>query len=300
MNQGELIQKLDTFFAVQKYDEREHWQRRIPPAALSAYEQLARAEFFQGTWNGLMLDSAAQVDRVYLIVFPGQAVLDTILALELERGAPGALIFAHHPSDFEESGRGFIGISEAQLQDLREHNISYYCCHAPLDNHAELNTATALAKALRLREVQPIHSADEKLDGVHGYVRDVNFGQMAERLAEATELPYIRYSQIRFNAQPVAHVAVLPGGGDQPERLERARALKCDTVVTGQWWPSGQYAYAEQQRAALQKLIPQLPMNLLGASHSASEMVVFRDALPGWFRGLGVEARFIRQPEPWR
>ena len=135
---------------------------------------------------------------------------------------------------------------------------------------------------------------------MHGYVRDVNFGQMAERLAEVTELPYIRYSQIRFNAQPVEHVAVMPGGGDRPARLERARALECDTFITGQWWPSGTSEYAAEQRAALRPLIPQLPMNLLGASHYASEMVVLRDLLPGWFRGAGVEARFVRQPEPWR
>ncbi len=300
MNQGELVQKLDDFFAVQQYDESAYWQSVIPSAAKSVYESLARAEFFQGTWNGLMLESSAEVDRVYLIVFPGQAVLDTILALELERGAPGALIFSHHPTDFEESGRGFIGISEAQLEDLREHNISLYCCHAPLDNHPEINTAAALAKALKLRDMQPITTPEGQNDGVHGYARDVNFGQMAERLAEATELPYIRYSQIRFNAQPVEHVAVLPGGGDQPARLESAHALGCDTVITGQWWPGGQYEYAEQQRAALRALIPQLPMNLLGASHYASEMVVLRDMLPAWFRGVGVEARFIRQPEPWR
>ena len=300
MNQGELVQKLDAFFAVQQYDERERWQRLIPSGALSAYAHLAREAFVEGTWNGLMLDSTAEVDRVYLIVFPAQAVLDTILALELERGAPGALIFAHHPTDFEENGRGFIGISEAQLEDLREHNISYYCCHAPLDHHPEINTAAALAKALKLRDVQPLTTPEGQNDGVHGYARDVNFGQMAERLAEATELPYIRYSQIRFNAQPVEHVAVFPGGGDRPARLERAHALGCDTYITGQWWPTGHHEYAEHQRAALRELIPQLPMNLLGASHYASEMVVLRDLLPAWFRGAGVEARFIRQPEPWR
>ncbi len=300
MNQGELVQKLDTFFAVQQYDEREWWQRVIPSGAMAVYEHLARPEFLEGSWNGLMLDFTAEVDRVYLIVFPGQAVLDTILALELERGAPGALIFAHHPSDFEESGRGFVGVSEAQLEDLREHNISYYCCHAPLDHHAEVNTAAALAKALKLREPQPITTPDGQTDGVHGYVRDVNFGQMAERLAEVTELPYIRYSQIRFNAQPVEHVAVIPGGGDQPARLERVRALGCDTYITGQWWPSRTSEHAAEQRAALRELVPQLPMNLLGASHYASEMVVLRDLLPAWFRSAGVEARFIRQPEPWR
>ncbi len=299
MNQGELVRKLDEFFAVSPDDEREKWQRLIPAQALAVYEHFALPEFFQGTWNGLMLDFAEEVERVYLIVFPDQAVLDTILALELERSTEGALIFAHHPSDFEESGRGFTGINEAQVEDLREHHISYYCCHAPLDQHPEINTAVALAKALKLRDTQPITTPDGQTDGVHGYAREVNFGQMAERLAEATELPYIRYNQIRFDALPVEHVAVIPGG-DPTTRLERARALGCDTYITGHWWPIGQYESAAQQREALRAFVPQMPMNLLGASRYASEMVVLRDLLPGWFRSAGVEARLVRQPDPWR
>ena len=41
-------------------------------------------------------------------------------------------------------------------------------------------------------------------------------------------------------------------------------------------------------------------MNLLGTSHYASEMVVMRDQMPGWFRNAGIDAKFIKQPNPWR
>ena len=61
------------------------------------------------------------------------------------------------------------------------------------------------------------------MEGVHGKVRDTNFGKFAEHLAEVTELPFIRYSQIRFNGQPVEHVAIIPGGGDDPKHLQEAR-----------------------------------------------------------------------------
>jgi putative NIF3 family GTP cyclohydrolase 1 type 2 len=300
MNQSELVYKLDEFFAVQRFHEHELWSRIVPANALAVYQRFVRTEFFQGTWNGLMLDSTSEIDRVYLIVFPGQAVLDTILALELEREAPGALIFAHHPADFEESGKGFKGISEAQLEDLREHHISYYCCHAPLDNHPEISTVLALAKALKVHEVQPITDEGGHTEGVHGHVHDMDFGKFTERIAEVTELPYIRYAQTRFNGQPVTHVAVIPGGGDKPAQLERVRDLGCDTYVTGQWWLLGNYDYAEQQRAQMRDVVPHMPMNLIGTSHYASEMVVLRDQMPGWFRNAGIEARFIKQPDPWR
>ena len=300
MKQSDLVGKLDAFFQVEAFDESAHWAEILSPGDLALYQRFARPEFVAGPWNGLMLDCTSEIDRVYLVVFPNQPVLDTILALEVERGAPGALIFAHHPADFEETGRGFFGIREAQVEDLREHHISYYCCHAPLDCHPEISTVIALAKALKLRDWATFAPHFAGYEGVHGRVSDMTFEQFAERLAELTDLPHLRYNQIRFNGQTVEHVAIVPGGGDRPEHLQAARDLGCDTYVTGHWWLQGNYDYAARQREALRSLIPTLPMNLLGTSHYASEMVVLRDQLPAWFRSAGIEARFIRQPNPWR
>lgn len=299
MNQAELVRKLDDYFAVKVFDEREQWQQKIPAADLAGYRRYAVPEFLEGSWNGLMLDNALDVDRVYLVVFPGQAVLDTILALELEREAPGALIFAHHPADFEESDRGFLGISEAQIEDLQEHDISFYSCHQPLDYHPETSTVMALAKAIKLRDSEVFVNESGHPEGAHGRVADMSFGSFAALLAEVTELPHLRYQQIRFNGQPVEHVALIPGGGCEPEQLLRARDLGCDTYLTGHWWLEGDYAYADEHRARMRELVPTLPMNLLGTSHYASEMVVMRDQMPGWFRNAGIEARFIKQPDPW-
>ena len=300
MNQSELVEKLDAFFDVRAFDESAFWAEILPAADVAAYRHFAEASFVEGSWNGLLLNATPEIDRVYLIVFPDQAVLDTILALELERGAPGALIFEHHPADFEESKRGFLAIRENQFEDLREHHISYYCCHAPLDCHPEISTVVALAKALKLRDWEPFAPHFSGMEGIHGWVPDGDFGKFAERLASVTELPYIRYNQIRFNGQPVEHVALIPGGGDDPAHLQQAQQLGCDTYVTGQWWLLGDYDYAQRHRETLRSLIPQLQMNLIGTSHYASEMVVLRDEIPTWFRNAGIEARFIKQPDPWR
>lgn len=300
MNQAELVRRLDEYFEVKRFDEREQWRAKIPPSDLPAYGLYAAPEFIEGSWNGLMLDHAIDVDRVYLVVFPGQAVLDTILALELERESLGALIFAHHPLDFAENGAGFTGMTETQFEDLREHNISFYVCHQPLDCHRETSTVLALARVLKLREVEVFNNASGVPEGAHGRVTDSGFGPFGELLAEVTDLPYLRYQQVRFNGQPVEHIALIPGGGCEPEQLLRVRDLGCDTYVTGHWWLTGDYPYAAAHRERMRALVPTLPMNLLGASHYASEMVVMRDHLPGWFRNAGIEARFVRQPDPWR
>ncbi len=300
MHQSDLVARLDAYFEIHAFDESRLWTTIIPPGDLSVYQRFASMDFVQGPWNGLMLDSGNEIDRVYMIVFPDQAVLDTILALELERGAHGALIFASHPADYEESGRGFRGIREVQLEELREHNISYYACHAPLDCHPETSTVAAMAKAIKLRDGEPFGPHYGKFEGLHGKIHETNFGDFAARMAEITDLPYIRYNQIQFNGQPVEHVALIPGGGDNRKFLEAARDLGCDTYITGLWWPMGDSEYAVQQRKLIREIVPTLPMNLLGTSHYASEMIVMRDQMPGWFRNAGIEARFIRQPNPWR
>jgi putative NIF3 family GTP cyclohydrolase 1 type 2 len=300
MNQAELAHRLDAFFNVLAFDERDFWAQYMPPNELAVYQRFAQDEFLNGPWNGLMLNSSEDIDRVYLIVFPGQDVLDTILALELERGAPGAMIFAQHPADFEESGHGYCGITDSQFEDLREHQISYYACHAPLDCNREISTVLALAKALKLRDIEPFSPHYSGMEGLHGKVHDMTFPKFAEYVSQVCDLPYIRYAQTRFNGQPVEHVAIIPGGGDNAEQLQLARDLGCDTYVTGNWWPMGTSEFAIQRRKALREVIPQMPMNLLGTSHYASEMVVMRDQMAGWFRNAGIEAKFIKQPDPWR
>ena len=300
MNQTELTQKLDAFFDIQSFDEGALWESILPARDRTIYQRYTESQFVNGGWNGLMLNSSPEIDRVYLVVFPGQEELDTILALELERSAPGAMIFAHHPADFSESQAGFSGIHEDQLDALREQRISLYCCHAPLDSHPEISTVVALIKALKLRDWEPFAPHFGKMEGVHGRVKDMRFGEFARELARVVELPHIRYDQIRFNGQPVEHIAVIPGGGNDPDHLKMARDLGCDTYVTGHWWLFGNYDYAAQQREIMRELVPTLPMNLLGTSHYASEMVVLRDEMPSWFLNAGIEARFIPQSDPWR
>ncbi len=78
------------------------------------------------------------------------------------------------------------------------------------------------------------------------------------------------------------------------------RDLGCDTYVTGSWWPRGDTEDVAVRQAALRELVPTLPMNLLGTSIYASEMVVLRDQMPAWFRNAGIDARLVRQPDPWR
>lgn len=300
MKQTELVQALDTFFNVSAYQERENWHNILTEMQRSVMKPFIVPTFWDGLFNGLMVDCTEDVNRIYLVVFPNREVLDTIIAKEVERGAPGALIFAHHPLAFEESGAGFLPIPAEQLEELNEHNISYYSCHAPLDCHAEISTGSALAKALLLDDVQRFAPYFAGYAGVYGTVSDVSFNAFAQRVAEICELSVLRYDQVLHNARPVNKVAIVAGGGGNQDFINEAMQLEADTYVTGHWHLFAPNEFSKNRRQAFAEYIPKATLNLLGTAHYSSEMVVMRDQLPSWFESrFDLEAILVRQDNPW-
>lgn len=301
IRQSELMGKLDKFFNVVAFNESDRRQL-FPPGYDSIFQRFAVPEFIQGGLNGLMLDNTTNLDRVYLAVFPSQDVLDTIIAREVERSAPGAMIFCHHLSDYHETGPGFVFISESQLEELREHKISYYTCHAPLDCHPQISTSTALANALKLQGQERFAPYYSGLAGVFGKIGQIGFGDFARKLVEVTGLPNLRYSAIRHNARPVQQVAIVTGSGGEPGFIQEAINRGCDTFVTGEWWRFGPGEWRAQHREKIHAFIASADVNLIGTSHYASEAVVMRDQLPHWFGEEipAVEPMFVPQNDPWR
>jgi putative NIF3 family GTP cyclohydrolase 1 type 2 len=301
INQAELVAKLDAFFDVKAYDERQE-RELFPPGYDSVLQRYAVPGFWEGSWNGLMLGNGATLERVYLAVFPSQNTLDTIIAREVERGAPGAMIFCHHVGDYHESGAGFVPITEAQLEELREHHISYYVCHAPLDCHPEISTSTALANALKLKDQTRFAPYRGGLAGVYGSVATPGFHDFGKRVSDATGLPSLRYYAVRHNGRPVQNVAIVTGTGGTVEYIQEAISLGCDTFVTGEWWLFGPGEWRAQRREAMREFLLTADVNLIGTSHYASEAVVMRDQMPTWIKENipAVEAIFIPQDDPWR
>lgn len=302
MKLDKLCLALDTYFNIGAFAESD-WLDLIPETKRGAFLRFLRPEFAERLWNGLMLENPTEkgeIDRVYLAVFPSQSVLDTIIVKEVERGAPGALIFTHHPLAYNEREAAFKPISTAQLEELQEHRISLYACHAPLDCHPEVSTTNALANALELQEQQRFAKYYAGLAGIHGKVPTTTFQAFAEKLAQVCELSHLRYDQCLHNGQPVHHIALIPGGGDASDLIEEAVKLGVDTYITGHWWLFGSSDFAKTRREQMANDIARFEINLLGASHYSSEMPVMRDQMPDWFRQYNLETLFIRQEDAWQ
>ena len=302
MKLEELTNKLDTYFNTHAFDESEGWDFAMDDSYKSSFKRFARDQFVEGSWNGLMLENTGkngEVDRVYLMVFPTEDIIDTIIAQEVERDAPGSMIFSHHPVGFSEKSMEFPPMSVEQLEELREHNISYYNCHAPLDCHVKTSTANALADALGLTEQKRFASYYGGYAGIHGKVSPMPFQKFAERVASACELETLRYDQVRHNGRMVEHVALIPGGGDGPDELTEAASLGADTYVTGHWWLFGDSDFAKQRRNDARPVIDSLSMNLVAGSHYSTEVIVMRDLMPDYFQDMGLETVLLRQQDPW-
>lgn len=301
ITQAELIARLDKFFDIGAFDESGDKQY-YPPGYESVLRRFVSSDFLERGWNGLAISNTTNIDRVYCIVFPSQSVLDTVIAREVERGAPGALIFSHHLFDYQESGPGRVYVPEVQLEELREHHISYYVCHAPLDCHTEVSTASALADALKLKEQTRFAPYYGGLSGVQGKVGAVSFHDFARRVAEVMGLNVLRYHNIRHNGRPVQRVGIVAGAGGKPDYIREALELGCDTFVTGEWWLYGPGEWRAQRREQMHDFLQAADVNLIGSSHYASEAVVMRDSLLAWLRETipAVDSMFVPQDDPYR
>ena len=299
--QTDLIALLDSYFETTRFDEHDLADRLTKPI-VDAIGRYAISGFINGNWNGLWLDNTKAFDRVYLVVMPTQAVIDTILAREVQRGAPGALIFGHHLLDVRDETQGQLLIPDAQMLELREHRISYYVCHGPLDAHPEIGTTTAFATALKLREGKRFSPRFGGLIGLSGEIGPIGFNELAKRSAEVTGLPALRYSGIRNNGRPIQRVAVIAGLARVID-LQSTVEIDADTLITGEWWSNPSSGTQSVRQNAVHEFLQNVrpDLNLIGTSRYASEAIVMRDALPDWFRANApsVEIQFIPQESPW-
>lgn len=295
MNAADLATQLDNHLHLDRFptDDFAILPQFCREAAIPI-EEYATASFLK-RFNGLMLDNADQIARVFTLVFPSDHVL-----AEVERRAAGepALIFTHHPMDMETSGRGLIPISTEWLRRLRQARISLYAAHAPLDCHETASTSRALARAIAVPADATFADYFGGHAGVHGRIEPTSFEEFSERVRRACGLDHL---ETKANGDRVVrHVAVVAGGAAYPPIMQEAVDAGCDTYITGDFRVRHGGPWAEEHRPQFDAFVETVPLNLIGASHYATESLVLRDDMLTLFRELGLDAEFVPQSDPWR
>ncbi len=294
VNARDLVSRLDEYLRIDAY-EGEDFSILVDFSheAGVPIEDYAAPEFLR-RFNGLMLDNSDDVRQVFTLVFPSDEVL-----AEVERlaGGEGALIFTHHPMDMETGGRGLFPIPASRLDRLRDARISLYAAHVPLDCHPATSTSRALARAVAVPAEGTFAAYHGGQAGVHGHVEPSALAEFCERVHLACGVDRVERKDA---GRPVRHVAVVAGGAAYPGLMEEALALGCDTYLTGDFRIRHGGPWAEEHRPQFDQFVDGVDLNLIGASHYATEAIVLREDIVAFFRDLGLPARFVPQADPWR
>jgi len=108
-----------------------------------------------------------------------------------------------------------------------------------------------------------------------------------------------------LNAE-VKRVAIVAGGGDEPQYLKQARDNSCDMYLSGEWYPryTPEDDEGKERVARMNEEISEFSRNsrmiLVGVSHAASEYLVMKTQMKNYFEEKGLPTTAIRQRNWWR
>lgn len=250
-------------------------------------------EKFSRNSLGLMLDNCKSYNRVFLAVFLSREILTKLFCRDIR----DAILIVHHPMEFQTSGVGFIPLSEYYFNELARRRISVISVHAPLDCHGEISTTLALLNRLKLRSIsRHIHSEFGDLIWLAETESVVPFEEFCQFVREQVNVANLRY----VKKQSYVHrLCVVAGGASCPVNLGIYQNIGCDTFLTGEYENRVKNEYGEDERRGFEAVLPNLKMNLIGASHYATEKIVFEDSFSIWMETLGNHAELIEQDDPW-
>lgn len=302
MTLDDLVQRLDEKFGLAAWGPDPAMRKWIPRtygAIQYPYDQVFEQQFCE-RFNGLMLRSSDNVQKVFCCSFPTPDVISTVI----ERADRPALIFAHHPVDMEVSGRGFLPIAPDHLEALQTNAISFYAVHAPLDGQDSCGTNSAILQELDLREIEKFVSYGQ---GYAGRIAEFETPHSLDCLATIRRSFQVPRLEIGGNApREISRVAVVAGGGDDLDIISEAADRGCDMYLSGEWY-FRQKPQDDDVRArfvatnqAIFNLANDARMLLVAVSHAASEFLVMPTQIARYLEGLGLDVECVPQEDWWR
>lgn len=302
MKLDELRRELDGLYSIDEWEPdpaMSRWFPRVYQALDYDYTRLLEPDFC-ARFNGLMLRAAETVEHVYCAAFPSPEVVGQVL--DTNKGS--ALLFLHHPIDMEVAGVGFLPIPPAILDQMKAQGISVYACHAPMDCHDEIGTSASIAQAFRVQLERSFAPYGNGSAGRVGVIAPLTLDELITRGKSVFGVDRVEAG----GAEPpsITRVAMVAGGGDDVEIMEEAETLGAQAYITGEWYtrtmPAGESdrGWVEANRAACQAYAASTHMALLGFSHAATEFLVMKEQMAGYFRRRGLQVECLEQSDWWR
>jgi putative NIF3 family GTP cyclohydrolase 1 type 2 len=221
---AELVAELDVYFRIPDVRD-DDWSKAFEQVYPEPYWREYVLPGWEGHWNGLSVKGADEVERVVTCVFPSDRIVAEL--------APGTLVFTEHPLDFADEP-GFLPLARETFETMREHGISLYNAHAPLDMHPEVSSSRLCAQGVGLRELEEYFPVCEGIPGGAAIIGESRLS--VDGLADALRSylgPEIKVHVLTRTRGDAGRVAMVAGGGAQVEILDASLERGCQTYVTG-------------------------------------------------------------------
>ena len=286
MSTNDLVQELDDL-PFSRVMPREYTNAGI---RLDAYFSPA----FLTRFHGLLMEGSPQIDRVYLSVFLTEELVEQLVSQD----AHDALIFTHHPMEFESNGRGFLPLSKRSLDTLKDRGLSIYSLHTPLDIHPVISTGMSIATLLHLQNLQRFNPWFGSFAGIAGSLPEpISLPHLLDAVRSALGVQDLWVSGY---SDQVHRIGIIAGGGADVEYMKEARDIGCDTYLSGDIVNRVQTPNSIEKRNAFEQEKESLHLNLIGASHYATERCVLIHEMTSFFQDHNLETFFIPQSNPWK
>jgi len=277
MNAQELYKKLEVDFKLNECSDE--WDNiNFDPDFVT--------ENFRKSYMGILADNAEEIKKVYTAVFPSEKIMQEIL----ERNEQDILLFTHHPVDWKiRAGQSpFVNLNRGLLQKFKENEISIYTLHTPLDRNGEYSTSVNFMKALKITQAGEFAEYFGFLSGVIGKTDCKNISEMAEKFKEAVghNVKIWNYGTDEIKDGKIAMVA---GGGNDPEIIAEVAKLRINTFLTGVTYPNKYYEPSLQAH----KIAKENKINMIGGTHYSTEKFACIK-MAEYFEKLGILAEFLQ------
>ena len=243
-------------------------------------------ENFRKRYMGILADNADEIQKVYTAVFPSEKIMQKILKC----GEKNILLFTHHPVDWKIRPRQspFVNLNTDLLQKFRENKISIYTLHTPLDRNGEYSTSVNFMKALGIVQEGEFAEYFGFLSGAIGKTDCKNISEMAERFEKEVghKVKIWNYGTDEIKD---GKIAVVAGGGNDPEILSEVAKLGINTFLTGVTYPNKDYEPSIQAH----KVAKENKINMIGGTHYSTENFACMK-MTEYFEKLGISAEFLQ------
>jgi putative NIF3 family GTP cyclohydrolase 1 type 2 len=128
-------------------------------------------------------------------------------------------------------------------------------------------------------------------------MHETRLDAFVERLRAALNIDRV---DVHSHASVVKRIAIVAGGAGFPPMMQEAIDRGCDTYLTGDIRVRHGGPWADEHRPKSDAFVATVPINLIGASHYATEAEALRNDMLGWFNSVGLPGEFVSQRDPWR